>query len=356
MVLKRHFDRLLLRPSDIAPSRDDFEVIGVFNPGAVMVDGEVVLLARVAERPCERRPGFTPLPRWLPEQGMTVEWFPDDEVDKVDPRGVRLREHGLMRLNFISHLRVVRCGDGRAVREIPDVRIWPERPLEEFGVEDARITKIEGRYYITYVAVSSYGVATALAVTDDFLTFERLGIIFCPENKDVVLFPEKVGDDYVALHRPVSGTPFNRPEMWLARSVDLTDWGRHQRLHGGGSDWETGRVGAGPPPIRVDDGWLEIYHGNRRPDRPGEVGTYSAGAMLMDADDPSKILRRTREPILMPTTEYERIGFVHDVVFPTGVVEQEDSILVYLGAADTCCEVVEFDRRELRDSMEPLGR
>jgi predicted GH43/DUF377 family glycosyl hydrolase len=142
--------------------------------------------------------------------------------------------------------------------------------------------------------------------------------------------------------------------MWLARSIDLTDWGRHRWLHAGGSDWETGRVGAGTPPIRVDGGWLEIYHGNRQPRRPGAIGTYSAGAMLLDAADPSKILRRTKHPILTPTTEFERIGFVANVVFPTGIVPLESSFLLYLGAADTCCAVVELDKAELLASLEEM--
>ena len=354
MPLKRQLDRLLLRPSHLPASRDDFEVIGAFNPGVTKFGDEVVLLVRIAERPKEQRPGFVPLPRWVPGDGLTIDWMAEDEVIQDDPRVVQVKKTGRSRLTYTSYLRLVRCGDGRSVREVTDIQIKPETELEEFGVEDSRITKIGDRYYITYVAVSRYGVSTALAATNDFQQFERLGVIFCPENKDVVLFPEKIDGDYVALHRPVPGTPFNRPEMWLARSVDLTDWGRHRWLHGGGSDWETGRVGAGAPPILVGEGWLEIYHGNRKPNRPGAVGMYSAGAMLLDAEDPSRILRRTRKPILTPTTEFERIGFVHDVVFPTGIVPLEDSYLVYLGAADTCCAVVELDQGELLSSLEAV--
>ena len=162
--------------------------------------------------------------------------------------------------------------------------------MEEFGVEDPRITALDGRYYFTYVAVSRHGAATALASTTDFRDFERHGIIFCPENKDVVLFPEKVEGEFVALHRPNAATPFCRPEMWVARSPDLVRWGRHECLHGGDAEWETGRVGAGTPPVRVEGGWLEIYHGNRQPTRPGEVGRYSTGLLLLDHDNPARIL------------------------------------------------------------------
>ena len=174
------------------------------------------------------------------------------------------------------------------MEEVSDVRFLPDSEMEEFGVEDPRITELEGRYYFTYVAVSRHGAATALASTADFRHFERHGIIFCPENKDVVLFPERVGGEFVALHRPNAATPFCRPEMWVARSPDLIRWGRHDCLHGGDAEWETGRVGAGTPPVRVADGWLEIYHGNRQPTRPGEVGRYSTGLLLLDRTIPRR--------------------------------------------------------------------
>ena len=249
MLLKRQFEQLLLSPSDLEPLRDDFQIVGVFNPGAIKANGEVILMVRVAERPRERRPGFTALPRWSPDEGLKIDWVADDEIDVVDPRVVKRKADGLVRLTFISHLRVVRCGDGRSVREITDVRFLPESDLEEYGVEDPRITALDGRFYITYVSVSRHGAGTALASTTDFKSFDRHGMIFCPENKDVVLFPERIAGEYVALHRPNAATPFCRPEMWVARSSDLIHWGRHECLHGGGAEWETGRVGAGTPPV-----------------------------------------------------------------------------------------------------------
>ena len=209
--------------------------------------------------------------------GLTIDWVPDAELEPVDPRVVRRKADGLVRLTFTSHLRVVRCGDGRAVQEVTGVTFRPQEEVEEFGVEDPRITPLDGRFYFTYVAVSRHGPATALACTTDFRTFERHGVIFCPENKDVVLFPERIGGTYAALHRPVCGTPFTRPEMWVARSPDLIHWGTHAPLGVSGGEWQSGRVGAGPPPVRVPGGWLAIYHGNRHPTRPGEVGTYYGG-------------------------------------------------------------------------------
>ena len=351
MTVQRLSTRLLLRPEDMPPSRDDFEVVGAFNPGAVRAGDEVVLLVRVAERPRERRPGFTGLPRWDPAGGLTVDWVPESELDPVDPRVVRRKADGLVRLTFTSHLRVVRCGDGRAVREITGFTFHPQAEVEEFGVEDPRITPLDGRFYFSYVSVSRHGPASALASTADFRTFERHGVLFCPENKDVVLFPERIGGTFAALHRPVCGTPFTRPEMWVARAPDLIHWGAHAPLAVPGGAWQSGRVGAGAPPVRVPDGWLEIYHGNRRPTRPGEVGSYYAGAILLDPDDPGRVRRRTPEPFFVPEADFEVAGFVPNVVFPTGVVQDGGTTLVYYGAADAFTAVAEFSEGDLLDAM-----
>lgn len=332
-------------------SRADWEVIGVFNPGAVRVGDGVVLLVRVAERPRERRPGFTALPRWDPDKGLTTDWVRDEELEQVDARVVRRKVDGLIRLTSISHLRVIRCGDGQSFREISEVTFCPRTEAEEFGVEDARITPLNGRFYFTYVAVSRHGPATALASTTDFLTFDRHGVIFCPENKDVVLFPQMVGGDYLAIHRPVCGTPFTRPEMWVARSPDLTHWGAHMPLKLPSSDWQCGRVGAGPPPLSVPGGWLVIYHGNRHPTRFGEVGEYAAGAILLDKANPAHVLSSTVEPFMRPEAEFERIGFVSNVVFPTGVVQVGEKLHIYYGAADMVVAVAEFSLSSILDTV-----
>jgi predicted GH43/DUF377 family glycosyl hydrolase len=223
---------------------------------------------------------------------------------------------------------------------------------EEFGMEDPRITPIAGQYLVTYVAVSRQGAATALASTSDFTRFTRHGIIFPPENKDVVLFPDLLAGSYFALHRPNGATPFTRPQMWTARSPDGLHWGQHQALSIGGADWNSGRVGAGTPPIRFNGGWLAIYHGNRRPSGEGLVGDYVGASLLLDANEPARILRQSAQPLLAPTESFEREGFVANVVFPTGVIEREDAIVVVYGASDKYCAVTEFSRRELQAHLE----
>jgi predicted GH43/DUF377 family glycosyl hydrolase len=163
----------------------------------------------------------------------------------------------------------------------------------------------------------------------------------------VVLFPQQVKGQYVSLHRPNPNARFSRPQIWLARSPNLLHWGQHECLLCGSAAWECGRVGAGAPPIAVQEGWLEIYHGGRRAAHAGEVGAYSAGAMLLDRDNPARILQRSHEPIMQPTAGFEQSGFVSNVVFPTALVERGETLHVYYGAADTCTGVVEFSRKEL---------
>jgi len=350
-MVRRLFEKLLIRPEDLRPSRDDFEVIGVFNPGVAVVGDEIVLLVRVAEQPRQRRPGHTGLPRWDPDVGQTVEWVKDEELEAIDPRMVRRRQDGLLRLTNLSHLRVIRSRDGRSIDSVDGARFEPLAEWEDFGVEDPRITRIGDTFYFTYVAVSHHGAATALASTTDFETFRRHGIIFPPDNKDVVLFSEQINGDYVALHRPISAAPFTAPEMWLGRSPDLLHWGQHVPLACSVSAWETDRVGAGPPPIRTQHGWLEIYHGSQTSGVPGKVGAYSAGALLLDLEDPARVIGRSREALLMPEAEYDRAGFVPNVVFPTGIVEQGDTYLLFYGAADTYTAVVELSREEIISSL-----
>ncbi len=346
-MIKRISETLLLRPQDLKPLRDDFKVIGVFNPGAVKVNDEIVLLARVAETPRDHRPGCMALPRWQPNGTIEIDWASEDDLDRTDPRVVRRKSDNLLRLTSISHLRVFRSPDGGSMEWIPGPVLVPASPMEEFGIEDARIAEIDGTYWITYVAVSRHGVATALASTHDFVTFERHGVVFAPENKDVVLFPQKINGQYIALHRPNPHSHFGPPEIWVARSNTLMHWGQHECLFRGTAEWESDRVGAGTQPVLLEEGWLEIYHGSRHAKRAGTVGAYSAGALLLDRHDPTRILRRSHEPIMQPAAEFERTGFVDNVVFPTAMIKQGDTLRVYYGAADTYTGVVEFSQREL---------
>jgi len=349
--LERLISKCLLRIGDVKPSRPDYEVIGVFNPGAVRWNGQVVILARVAERPIEQRDDAFASPKFIEGQGIVNEWLPKSEWELRDPRIVIHKQDDTVRLTFISHLRVFTTPDG--VNDLTDTGIMLDAANEydAFGTEDPRITPIGDTCYITYVSPSMYGVVTCLAKTTDFKTFERLGVIFCPENKDIMLFPDKINGQYMAIHRPNGASQFCNPEMWLASSPDLIHWGDHQRLTGGAGGWEGERIGGGTPCIRTEKGWLHFYHGKRTAIGGELVGAYCGGAMLLDLNDPRKILARSQDPLLEPVEDFETQGFVPNVVFPTGIVEQDDTLLLYCGAADENLSVVGLSKQAVLDSL-----
>ncbi|MBI2435785.1 MAG: glycoside hydrolase family 130 protein [Candidatus Hydrogenedentes bacterium] len=353
-MLKRLFCQCLCRPEDLKPSHEGLEVVSAFNPGAVRFNGGVVLLVRVAERPIERRPGYVASPRYAADGGYLIDWLREDEVIVHDPRAVTLKSSNSIRLTFMSHFRVLYSGDGRSIDSVGGAFL-PEAAEEAFGVEDPRITRLDDTYYFTYVAVSRHGAATALASTRDFRTFQRHGIIFTCENKDVLLFPEQIDGQFVAYHRPNPCYHFGPPEMWIAYSSDLLHWGRHAPLLTGASDWEAGRIGGGIPPFRTPRGWLEIYHGNAVGTLQDPVGTYVAAAFLTPPDEPDHIIAATRMPIMAPERDFETTGFLDDVIFPTGCVQRDDVLQVFYGAADANTGVVEFSLSELMEQLQPLG-
>ncbi|MEM9417953.1 MAG: glycosylase [Planctomycetota bacterium] len=356
-MLERQFTQRLLSPADVPASSDDLQVIGVFNPGTTRLpDGRIVLMARVAESPTEQRDGFHALPSWNDQGELDIEYLPEDQDILIDPRKVVRAADQLMRLKFVSHIRTFVLDEAGTTITGELAPLYCEGPYETFGVEDPRITLIDGTYFITYVSVSEHGAATSLATTTDFQTYERHGVVFCPENKDVMLFPEKIHDQFIALHRPNTFQRFCKPEMWLASSADAKAWGDHRFVWSRQFTWDNDRIGAGVPPVKVQtsDGpaWLEMYHGSRRATKKGEVGAYMAGLLLLDFNDPTKVLKHTPEPIMGAQEDWEMQGFVPNVVFPTGIVEDGDRWLVYYGAADTHVGVTAFT---LDDMMGALG-
>ena len=291
------------------------------------------------------------MPYWDWQRGgVAIDWRREDEVEPIDPRMVRIKSSGLIRLTFLSWLLVAFSRDGFTIDSFGDEAFLPANRYEAFGVEDPRLTRIDDRFYFTYVAVSEYGVATSLASTADFKSFERHGIIFCPENKDVVLFPEKINNQYVALHRPTQ-LSFSLPEIWIARSADLRHWGSHQRLLGEEVAWATAKIGGGTPPIRTDRGWLSLFHGHAKADAGGGVGAYAAAALLLDLDRPERVIGLSPQPVMVAEEDFERSGFLPDIVFPTGLVRRQDDVLVYYGAADTATGVAQYSLSDLSRSV-----
>lgn len=344
---------LLLQPNDIQASNHALEVIGVFNPAVTRFGDAFYLLARVAERLDEQREGWTALPRLNSHGTLQSDWIRSEQLEPVDARVVAMKNNGNLRLTSVSHLQLFRSTDGDQASWSFVASILPEGPWEEYGVEDPRIAKIDDTYWITYVAVSQSGAATAVMSTTDFVTFNRHGIIFPSENKDVVLFPALISGDFVALHRPNPRSHFSPPQIWLARSPDMIHWGRHEFVLGGVQAWEGDRVGSGTPPILCEEGWLSLYHGSTPSNVAGTVGCYSAGAILLDRFQPSQVLARSRQPIMQPTADFETQGFVPNVVFPTAMLDRGDDLQVFYGAADTCVASARFTKRSLLDSLQP---
>jgi len=203
---------------------------------------------------------------------------------------------------------------------------------ETLGIEDPRATRIDGTYYILYTATSGNGARIALAKTDDFQTFERIALVSEPGNKDGVLFPEKIGGLYARLDRPIGG---GVGSIWISFSKDLHHWGESQVvMTPRAGHWDSYRIGASAPPIRTEHGWLEIYHGVKMT-ASGPI--YRAGTVLLDLENPAKVIARCPVALLSPREDYERIGDVGNVVFPCGaIVEDSGEVKMYYGAADTC--------------------
>ena len=347
-LVRRLSENPLIKPEDVRPSEEELEVVCTFNPGVAQVDGETLLLIRVAERPVEEA-GYVGVP--VLDTGsdtprIKVLRFKREEVDTSDPRAVVHKGRKECYLSTISHLRVARSKDGVHFEVDPEPAIRPTEPWEEYGVEDPRITRIDGTYYITYVAVSRHGIATALATTKDFRSFEKHGIIFPPANRDVALFPEPIGGKFVTLHRPFP-VYIGKPSMWLAYSPDLIHWDEHLFLMAPREGrWDSERIGGGTVPLKTEEGWLEIYHGVHP-----EKG-YCLGAVLLDLERPHKVIARSEEPILAPEEDYETKGFFDRVVFTCGALLIDGRRLrIYYGAADRVVACAEADLLELLDSL-----
>jgi predicted GH43/DUF377 family glycosyl hydrolase len=340
-MITKHKDNPIIKPSDVKPSMDGYQVLGSFNPGAVNFGDEILLLLRTSER-CEPREGYVRVPAYRFEGGRSYPEMlefkaTDPELSLKDTRGVVYK--GQDYLSTTSHIRLARSQDGIhfTVEEKPF--IYPADESEKYGVEDARVTYIDGQYYINYTAVSRDSWATALAVTQDFKGLERRGLIFHPENKDVAIFPERVNGKYVALHRP-NNSGFGKPSIWYSESPDLLHWGNHKCIvRPRDSKWESQKIGGGAPPMKTPEGWLVIYHGK------GDHSVYSLFCLLLDLEEPYKVVRRASTPLLTPTEPYETEGFFPNVVFSNGIAEKHGKIYVYYGASDeaVCLAITDMD-------------
>lgn len=296
----------------------------VFNPGAIRIDGEVLLLLRVED--------FAGRSHFATARSV------DGETDwRISPGPVLLAD--------------------------------PETYIEDaWGIEDPRIVYLPelALYGVTFTSYSHFGPVVSLALTADFVTFDRRGLIMAPDDKDAALFPrrftrkegtkeenpkeklegEELEGDWLLIHRP---SYIDDPaHIKLSRSPDLKTWSNSELLLPArvGAWWDANKIGLGPPPLETRAGWLLMYHGVRQ--TAGGV-LYRVGLALTERDEPQKVIGRTNDWIFGPAADYERIGDVPNVVFPSGWVLSADGekVLVYYGAADTVVCLASVDLEEL---------
>jgi predicted GH43/DUF377 family glycosyl hydrolase len=337
-MIRRYIKNPILKPSDIIIENDELDVFGVFNPGATRFNNKIILLLRVALKCkeeknwikvllCDRTSDYNlKIVRWRKRKSLSVY--------NSDPRFIIINEKKF--LTSLSLFYLAQSDDGINFSVTKSPVMSPANEYETFGIEDPRIIKIDDTYYITYTSVSENSFCAALAKTNDFKNFRRVGIIFPPENKDVVLFPKKIGNKYYCLHRPTVAF-IGRPSVWISRSDDLINWGNHNLLFAPlNNKWERKKIGAGPEPILTNRGWLVLYHS------VSDDEVYTLSSILLDEKNPRKIIGRTLKPILSPEYWYEKEGVIPDVVFSNGWVRMdEDKLLIYYGSADKYVSVAE---------------
>ena len=344
-LAKRSPQNPILRPTDLKPSSPGLKIECLLNPGVFRFQDKTWMLVRVAERP-EQKDGVISFP--ILESGGAIRIKEiskaDPELNADDPRVITYK--GQDYLTTLSHLRLLRSDDGVKFTEPAGYgSLFGEGPLETFGIEDCRVTEIDGLFYLTFTSVSENGVAVGLRTTRDWKTFESHGLILPPHNKDCAIFDTKVGGKYFTLHRP-SSVDLGGNYIWLAESPDGLHWGKHvclARTREG--HWDSARIGAGAAPIRTAKGWLEIYHG------ANEKSEYCLGALLLDLENPSRVIARSKDPIMWPSAPYELTGFFGKVVFTNGHVVDGDRLTMYYGAADEVVCRAEFSIQEILSSL-----
>lgn len=301
---------------------------------------------------------------WRHSRNPIIDWEPTEKSSRIFNSAVVRYENGFVGLfrsdhkDGIPQLHIGKSQDGLSW-EIENEEIhWVDvdgKPYDPNYAYDPRLVKIENKYYIIW-CTDFGGASLGLGVTEDFKTFTRLENPFIPFNRNGVLFPRKVNNKYLLLSRPSDSghTPFG--DIFLSESPDLVHWGRHRRvMTKGGGWWQNVKIGAGAAPIETTEGWLLLYHGVSSTCN-GFV--YSFGAALLDIDEPSKVLYRTRDYLLTPQKPYETTGFVPNVIFPCATLQDAATgrIAIYYGAADTYVAVAYAKVDELVDFIKSNSR
>jgi beta-1,2-mannobiose phosphorylase / 1,2-beta-oligomannan phosphorylase len=357
-------DHLIFTPDDVDLSRsplsghvgEETYVLGAFNPGMTRLpNGNLLLMVRVAEALRQPiRDGHVRAIRW-DDGAYQLDSWPLQLVDTADPRKFLMRGGGwkVMALTSLSWLLPVELDpEGREVEQVHyDRAIAPRASYQCYGVEDARISRVDGRYYMTTCSVSPERHSTTLYTSDDALNWQLEGIVLDHQNKDMLIFEGKPEGRFWAQTRPLGDLYFAYPpdSEWragpsinLATSPDALHWKPLDRagIRPHAATVATARMGGGSPPVLTDRGWLTLWHGV---EPSGVVGIYRTYWSLLDRDDPSITVATDHAPLLEPnpalTEPLKEQMYLDNVVFTTGIADGGDHWVAASGEADLACRI-----------------
>jgi beta-1,2-mannobiose phosphorylase / 1,2-beta-oligomannan phosphorylase len=365
-------DILIFTPDDVdlsySPIRKNLHqetfVLGAFNPGLCRLkNGNLLMMVRVAESLKNPVAGNKVRSiRWDSEYGYGVDEWPLEQTDIRDPRKIKITAYGfpVYALTSLSWLLPVELNeDGSSVKHVHyDKIISPRLSSQEYGIEDPRISEIDGRYFMTTCCASSERHSTMLYVSDDGLDYKNLGIVLDHQNKDMLLFEGQINKGYYALTRPLgecyfAGSPSSKwhpgAAIHLARSPDLLHWKPADRafLRARRSGPSNVKIGGGTPPILTENGWLILYHGV---ENKGEVGIYRTFWALLAKNDPVQILHVEDEnPVLEAnaslTSVIKHQLYIGDVVFTTGIATHGSDYILASGESDLACRITRISKQ-----------
>ena len=369
----RPVDQLVLVPDDIDLSKSPLAgqlgvetyVLGAFNPGLTrLTNGNILMMVRVAE--ALRDPisdGKVHAIQW--EAGrFALDAWPLDQVDMTDPRAFMVKVEGwkILGLTSLSWLLPVELTpDGLGVIEIRyDRAIAPQGDWQCYGIEDPRISKVGDQWFMTTCSVSPERHSTTLYVSDNGVDWTFDGIVLDHQNKDMLIFEGLIDGQFWALTRPLGDLYFAYPpgSEWragpsinLATSPDGRHWRPHLKpgLRPHANTVATARMGGGAPPILTEEGWLTLWHGVEPND---SVGIYRTYWSILDAGDPSRVVRTEHAPLLEAnaalTAPLDHQMYLRDIAFTTGIVEHGDTYIVASGEADLACRITHIPKTIFR--------
>ena len=292
-----------------------------------------ILNSKVKNIPWQEKPANCTDPVWRYTENPIIDRSFVKDANSIFNSAVVRRDKeddfaGVFRLDDITREQYLVTGFSK------DGIHWKLNDEKIFRGYDPRLCEIDGKYYLSWVCHTDRGTSIGIAVTEDFITWDRKENAVLPVSRNGVLFPRKVNDEYMIFTRPCDKghTPYG--DIFLSHSPDLTYWGKHRFVIKPENNWEMTKVGAGPTPIETDEGWLCFYHGVIT---SCNGFTYSMGAMITDINEPWKVLHRADCYLLSPRETYEFVGDVPNVVFPCAALADGDTgrIAVYYGGADT---------------------